>query len=217
LRPDCRRSGLGRLLSLGRFLFMARFPARFGQETLAELRGYLNEIGQSPFWESVGRPFFEREFTEADFLSGLGNKSFIRDLMPRHPLYTALLPTGAREVIGRVHNDTRPAKALLEAEGFASINEVDIFDAGPVLQAETSHLRSVRETRPYLISECGADAELPVKSFHAANGRLEFRACLARARVESPSSCVLSQSAAQLLGLSVGDTVYLVSARPDGV
>jgi arginine N-succinyltransferase len=213
LHPDCRKSGLGRLLSLARFLFMAQFPERFREHSLAELRGYINEEGKSPFWECVGKLFFESEFTDADFLSGLGNKSFIRDLMPRHPLYTNLLPYQAQEVIGRVHNNTRPAKALLESEGFAEINCVDIFDAGPVVQATTRKIRTIAESKWLPLREIVDDDELPETPWHAANGLLAFRACLARAEI-SDDGLRLGASAAERLQVQTGDHVRLATARP---
>ena len=213
LRPDQRRSGLGRLLSLGRFLFMARFPERFSEHTLAELRGYLDETGRSPFWENVGKPFFDSEFTHADFLSGLGNKSFIRDLMPRHPLYTNLLAPDAQAVIGRVHRHTQPAKALLESEGFAVIDEVDIFDAGPILQTETQRIRSVAECRVFTLAAIADEADLPAEAWHAGNARLDFRACRTRATIGA-DSCTLPASTAAALRVRLGDAVQLVPARP---
>lgn len=212
LHPNHRRDGLGRLLSLGRFLFMAQFPHRFRGQTLAELRGHLDENGDSPFWQRVGKPFFETEFTDADFLSGLGNKSFIRDLMPRHPFYTNLLPPDVQEVIGRVHHQTEPAKALIEAEGFSTINEVDIFDAGPILQAETRSIRTIAARRNFRIAGLVDEEVLPGTPWHAANRALEFRACIARAEVEE-GKCLLSSRAAQTLQLGLGDTVQLAPAR----
>jgi arginine N-succinyltransferase len=98
LKPAFRKAGLGQLLSLARFLFMAAFPQRFDDRVIAELRGFTDEKGLSPFWESVGRHFFFQSFAEADFLSGIGQKDFIRDLMPRYPIYPALLPLVAQAV-----------------------------------------------------------------------------------------------------------------------
>jgi arginine N-succinyltransferase len=64
--------------------------------------------------------------------------------MPRHPLYVAYLPQVAQDVIGKVHTATEPARRLLEQEGLYYEGFVDIFDAGPVLQARVNELRSVR-------------------------------------------------------------------------
>src|SRR4051812_23204367 len=135
LRADCRRGGLGRLLSLARLVFMRGFPKRFDPIVIAELRGYLDQENKSPFWEWVGRHFFEHDFYQADGLSGLGNKEFIADLMPKHPIYVPLLPPSVQAVIGRVHHEAVPALNLLLGEGFVQTTEVDIFDAGPLVRA----------------------------------------------------------------------------------
>ena len=138
LHPKLRTSGLGRLLSLGRFLFMAAFPARFDAEVIAELRGFLDDENRSPFWDSVGRHFFQDDFHAADVLSGLGEKDFIRDLMPRHPIYIPLLPPEVQVVVGRVHRENRARQAPAARGGLhGETDEVDIFDAGPLVRAET--------------------------------------------------------------------------------
>jgi hypothetical protein len=46
-------------------------------------------------------------------------------------------------VIGQVHPNTAPARAILEKEGFSWRGSVDIFDAGPVLEAETDAISAV--------------------------------------------------------------------------
>jgi arginine N-succinyltransferase len=145
LHPDYRTGTNGKLLSKSRLLFIAQFPHLFSEKLIAELRGYQRPDGSSPFWDSLGRHFFQMDFSRADALvSSSGKKSFIADLMPRHPLYTAYLPKEAQEAIGNVHVDTEPARKLLEEEGFFYEGYIDIFDAGPVMLARVSKLRSSR-------------------------------------------------------------------------
>ena len=78
--------------------------------------------------------------------------------MPRHPLYVAYLPKEAQEVIGRVHQATEPARHLLEQEGLYYEGFVDIFDAGPVLQARVNELRAVRTSKLVQAATDGAAA-----------------------------------------------------------
>ena len=66
------------------------------------LRGKLDADGRSPFWEGLGRHFFAMDYSRADYLTGIGKKSFIAELMPRYPVYTRLLASEARAVIQRV-------------------------------------------------------------------------------------------------------------------
>ena len=75
------------------------------------------------------------------------SKKFIADLMPKHPIYIPLLPTEAREVIGKVHDNTRPALAVLEKEGFEFRNLVDIFDGGPTMHCSIDQIRAIRESQ----------------------------------------------------------------------
>lgn len=211
LRADRRRGGLGRLLSLARFLFLAAYPKRFDATVIAEMRGYIDQTGRSPFWEAVGRQFFEFDFYTADALSGLGNKAFIADLMPRHPIYIPLLPPGVQAVIGKVHHDTQPALALLQSEGFAITGEVDIFDAGPLVRAAVADIRTIRERRSAPI----VDVLSPAHSGNPhllANHRLDFRACLGP--VEPQGEGVrLTGECLDALDLKVGDQVSYVPLK----
>lgn len=146
LAPEYRRDGNGALLSKARLMFVAAFRDRFATSIVAEMRGVIDEHGRSPFWEAVCRPFFHMDFSHADRLVGLGNKSIIAELMPRHPIYTALLPEAARAVIGAVHPHTAPARALLESEGLRFGDYIDIFDGGATLEARIDLLRIVKES-----------------------------------------------------------------------
>ena len=146
LHPDYRSGNNGKWLSKSRFLFIAQFPHLFTEKLIAEMRGYQGEDGRSPFYEGLGRHFFKMDFNHVDELTGLGKKSFIAELMPRQPMYVAYLPDDAQEVIGKVHRSTAPARKLLEQEGMHFEGYVDIFDAGPVLQARVSELRAMRES-----------------------------------------------------------------------
>ena len=109
--------------------------------------------GRSPFYEGLGRHFFKMDFDHVDGLTAIGKKSFIAELMPRQPLYVAYLPEDAQDVIGQVHSSTAPARRLLEQEGMHFEGYVDIFDAGPVLQARVSELRAVRDSALAVVAD----------------------------------------------------------------
>ncbi|MGH8021330.1 MAG: arginine N-succinyltransferase [Opitutaceae bacterium] len=214
LDPARRSGGLGRLLSLARFLFMAAFPKRFDASVIAELRGWLDEDGRSPFWESVGRHFFDRDYISADFLSGLGNKAFIEDLMPEYPIYLSLLPPAVQAVIGRVHRDTEPALKLLLAEGFATMDEVDIFDAGPLLRATLAEVRSVKECRIAIVRDIADETTSDPESI-IANRALGFRACLGRIRENEDGTVTIPRAIAEALRVAKGGDITYVAARGD--
>nr|WP_180206177.1 arginine N-succinyltransferase [Pseudomonas sp. SbOxS1]NYU06395.1 arginine N-succinyltransferase [Pseudomonas sp. SbOxS1] len=209
LRPDQRWGSNGRLLSLGRLLLVAEFPHLFGEKLIAELRGSADETGCSPFWDSVGRHFFKMDFSHADHLSGLGNKSFIAELMPRQPLYTCLLTERARAVIGKPHPNSEPALKILTAEGFSHQGYIDIFDAGPVIEAPVSGIRTVRDSQHLQLAIGTPDEQAPVWLIH--NRRLEnCRVTAAPARLTGGNSLMVDRLTAKRLQLQPGDSVRAV-------
>ncbi len=142
LDPDYR--GNGHWLSKARYLLMGQFQNRFQSHVIAELRGWVDDNEQSPFWNAIGQQFFDMDFDTADKLCGTGSNQFITELMPKHPIYTCMLPQQARDVIGQPNAAGLRAMELLEEEGFVYDKVVDIFDGGPLLKAKVSNLRSVR-------------------------------------------------------------------------
>ncbi len=146
LSPRYRASGVGGLLSRSRFMFLAQFRERFPQRLCAELRGHFDGNGTSPFWRAVGSHFYQIDFNAADYLTSHGRRAFLAELMPRFPVYVELLSQEAQDCVGQTHNDTVPARRMLEAEGLRYENHIDIFDAGPVLECHIADLRTVRES-----------------------------------------------------------------------
>lgn len=147
VRPEHRANGVGRALAQCRYVLMATAPQRFHESVVSELRGVVSPEGVSPFWEAVGRHFFRMDFAEADKLSAITDNQFILDLMPQHPIYVDLLSAEARAVIGACHADGQGAQRLLEWEGFAFSNVVDIFDAGPLMSVKRDNIRTLRESK----------------------------------------------------------------------
>jgi arginine N-succinyltransferase len=213
-----RRGTNGLLLSKCRLLFIAEFADRFAAKVIAELRGRVDEAGRSPFWDGLGRHFFAMEFTTADYLTGIGQKSFIAELMPRHPVYVNLLPESARDAIGAVHRDTAPARALLEQEGFRYEGYVDIFDAGPTVECFRDNVDAVRRScvMPVVVGE-----EDPVPDsltddilWLVSNRRFEdFRALVTAAPARTDRLPLLPYVAAALQ-VDEGDFVRAVPLRP---
>lgn len=205
LHPEYRKHGSGRLLSLFRFLFMIEHRERFEPEIIAEMRGAVDENGRTPFWEAVGRHFFDIDFPEADYLS-VKNKRFIADLMPRSPIYIPLLPNDARAVIGKVHPSTEPALKLLKNEGFEFRDLVDIFEAGPMLHCTLEHVRTARQRSEAILADTTEEEILPADKI-VTSPRLDFRACAAGVREASEKGITLTKETADALELQPGDRV----------
>lgn len=227
LLPDFRGSGGGRLLSLSRFLYMAAHLKRFANETIAEMRGYQNERGESPFWNAIGSHFFPIDFPRADALSMI-NKQFIEDLMPQYPIYLELLPDDAIAVLGKVHHQTEPALEMLKRQGFVQKDLVDIFDAGAVVHCNTREIAAVRNTRPCIFNRI-----LDLGTFRAQNERVPHDGKSMRASLISAENprfqCTLGYcqsdgvsnnqelvaidaEAAEHLKVGLGDRVWVLSS-----
>lgn len=208
LHPGERAGGLGMLLARARYLFIAAHRARFADRVLAELRGIIDEAGGSPFWDGLAGRFFGMNFQDADQFNAVRGHQFIADLFPKHPIYIAMLPESARAVIGLPHPSGRAAMRMLENEGFAYENYVDIFDGGPTMLAKTDQVRTIRDAknaRVVAIDEDGGDAAL------VARGRLaEFRCAYATVRA-SADGVVLGRDGATALGVTEDDVISHVA------
>lgn len=214
LDPDYRNGKNGYLLSKSRFLFMAAFRDRFMQKVVAEMRGVIDEAGHSPFWESVGSRFFSMSFSEADYLCGTGQKSFIAELMPKHPLYLDYLSEEAKGVIGQTHPQTAPARAVLEAEGFRYMNYIDIFDGGPTLECDIDRVRAIRKSRLLKVSLGEqADNSLPL-CLVANDSYADFRAILLNVDPHG-DSMLLSAEQAEILRCGPGDSLRVVTLNAE--
>lgn len=203
LHPGERAGGLGMLLARSRYLFIAMHRARFADRILAELRGVIDEAGGSPFWDGVAGRFFGMNFQQADEFNAIHGNQFIADLMPKHPIYTAMLSESARSVVGLPHPSGRAAMRMLENEGFAFENYVDIFDGGPTMTARTDQVVTVRDSRAasvVAVEDGGAPSII-------ARGTLgEFRACHARVK-PGADGVTIDQKAAVALSIDPGQEI----------
>lgn len=206
LREPFRKGRNGRVLSKFRLLFMAQFKQRFAKQVIAEMRGVSDENGRSPFWAWLEKHFFTMDFPSADYLTGIGEKTFIAELMPRFPIYVNMLDKSAQEVVGKVHHNTLPALKLLQSEGFRYRGYVDIFDAGPTVEAEVSQLRTVRNSR--LLTVKIGQPEVS-ESMLVCNTKLaDFRACQAEVNCCGDYVVLTAKQAAALL-VEEGELVRL--------
>lgn len=212
LLPEARQTGAGSLLSRARFMFMAEFPERFAESVIAEMRGVSNAKGVSPFWEGLGRKFFTIEFSQADYLTGTGNKAFVAELMPKHTLYIHLLPREARKVIGQVHENTQPARKMLEQEGFQYQGYIDIFDAGPTLCSRVKDIRTIRRSR-YCKVLIGTPQPGERQYLISNTSRQEFRCTQAPLHISDHGCAILSPEMATALRVEEGHSVRISPLR----
>lgn len=218
LDPRYRGTSAESLLRRARLMFIAQYPERFAEILALAFPGYLDESGDSPFWNSVGRHFFVRDYQEINTLAGVRSKSFIAEVMPQFPLYLALLTPQARAAIGREHPAHEPALAEMLAEGFLRSRHVDIFDAGPVIKAERSRLSSFRRAAWHPVRIRPAHALPDAEPAMVANQhRDDFRCVVARYALSPTGQLMLSPEHAELLGVEEGRAVLVAPLALPGV
>ncbi len=210
LSESHRKNNNGRFLSRFRFLFIGEHQERFAKTVIAEMRGVSDKHGRSPFWNWLEEHFFSMDFPTADYLTGIGKKVFIAELMPKYPIYVNLLSQAAQDVINQVHPHTVPAVRLLEAEGFARRGYVDIFDGGPTVEASVKNIKTINQSLrcQVIIGEVQSTdnyiiCNSLVENFRATQAPLSLRA--------TAKQVVISQDVANALMVTEGDWVRLVS------
>ncbi len=200
-----RPEKLGKQISLIRFLYIGMFRNRFEERVLCELTAPQSKEGRSEFWEAFGRRFTGLPYQEADRLSH-SNKEFIQRLFPEEDIYLTLLDSKARFVLGRVGEDTMPAKHLLESVGFRYANEVDPFDGGPHYICKTDEVETIRSGGwKQVVQQDKAPMEKSGLVGSEASGK--FIGCSSSAKVVD-DQITLPQTSLDLLKIKPGDRVF---------
>ncbi len=203
LHPDARAGGLGLLLARSRYLFIRAHRAIFADRIIAELRGVIDTAGGSPFWDGIAGRFFGMNFQAADEFNAMNGNQFIADLMPKHPVYVAMLSDDARRVIGTPHPSGRAAMRMLENEGFAFENYIDIFDGGPTMTARTDQVRTLRDAMTSTVTAVQSGGKRAL----ASSGQWQdFRAAFAHVQ-ELADGIAIDADAARALGVGLGDSI----------
>ena len=208
LAPGYRghREKLGSLLSLVRFHFLGMHREHFQPHIIAELMGPLTPDSNTLFWEFFGRRFINLSYSEADAFCQ-HSKEFMLSLLPKEEIYLSTLPAEARNLVGKVGEETKPAKAMLEKQGFTYRDRCDPFDGGPYLEAEVDRIPLVQATKRLTLAagEPPAGAATAFVSCAADRG-LGFRAVRSACSVDG-HGVRLPKDVASALGARPGDTV----------
>jgi arginine N-succinyltransferase len=148
-------------------------------------------------------------FQDADYFNAINGNQFIADLMPKHPVYVAMLSMSARSAIGVPHPTGRAAMRMLENEGFSFDGYVDIFDGGPTMTARTDNVKSIANAKAAMISS--TDLEHGEKAILAYGQLADFRSCYGMRAFDEKGCVAIDARAAGLLGLEAGDRVWSVA------
>ena len=212
LLPDYRRDGLGAFLSRCRFLMLAEFPKLFADVVIAEIRGVSDGKGGAPFYDSLAKHFFHMTFEEADSNSAIRGNQFIADLMPKYPIYVNLLPESAREVIGQPLEASRPAMMMLQNQGFTFQGYVDIFDAGPTVEAERSKIKTVERSKKAKISQVVDAWNGSEKHMISTTQLPDFYICRDMLETAEDGTAIITRNTAEKLKVEVGDAIRYAPA-----
>ncbi len=207
LQKNYRYRGMGKGLSLSRFFFMHCFPNRFMDPLFTELRGVIVN-GKSPFWNHVGYHFCPIDLEKALQLR-IETPECIPQFLPKHPLYVSLLHPEAQKAIGQTNQNTQPAYTILTQQGFVFSEKIDVFDAGPRMQADRENipfLRKIRETKIKTLTTVQESDE----AFLVSNTSLHFRSCHTPGQIDANGEMILPPDVAEALLLQKGDRVCYV-------
>lgn len=201
LSEKARQQGLGKLLSLSRFHFMAAFPLRFTDQLFADMRGIIHPNGDCPFWDGVGRHFLPLPFTK--FMELRDQKEDpISSLMPSLPIYIDLLPESVKNAIGQTHVNTHPALKMLLELGFSPTGEVDLYDAGPRVIAKTSSIKTIKESKTIIIDSIAKELNAPPRLI--SNENLDFKSAWGQIDIKSRT---IDKQTAEALDVKIGNTI----------
>jgi arginine N-succinyltransferase len=191
-------------------LFIAAHSQRFSEAVITEIVGFSSDEGHSPFWDAVGKHFFDLPYAEAERLCGLESRTFLAELMPQYPIYVPMLPKAAQDCIGRIHPDGQEAFDILEREGFETNSYIDLFDGGPTLYARTPGIRSIAQSQTGT-AKPGASIDA-LGSYLVSNDSLkDYRAIVADLDYQAGQPVRLSAEMCAALNVTEGSPIRLIA------
>ncbi len=211
LLPDYRHNQNGRFLSRSRFMLIADFPKRFDELIFAEMRGYLDENNRSPFWDHFTSKFFDLSYDRANFINSVDGTQFISDLMPKFPIYLDLLDDKLKAVIGRTNDDTIGAIKILQKEGLQFRDYIDIFDGGPVVQADVHHINTIANSHVSKVVKIVDDSVKLGERYIISNCAIDdYRIVAQPLLVDDNNEITINQSTASALNIELNASIRCI-------
>ncbi|MCW8354579.1 arginine N-succinyltransferase [Marinomonas pontica] len=119
------------------------------------------------------------------------------------------LPEAAQDAIGVIHEDSDQSADILLNEGFEFRGYVDIFDAGPSIEARTESLRTIAQQKMDKALSLTDKAKGPMHLISA--GHLEhFRVTAAHAEPQV-AGLAIEKATQERLGISSGHRIQWVA------
>ncbi len=188
-------------------LYFGAFPQRFPERIIGEYRGNYDENGNSLFWKNFIK-FFVKGMNYKEYLQILdkGLESEIISLLPSGPIFTDLLPSSVKEIIGQTHPEARPAFKLNIRNGMKNTGHISYSSGAPILEAPFSKIASF--TTSTVVKKIEKNFES--KKFLISNSQsgLGFRVCYAPLLSHPDRTVTINSSTANALNVTIGSKVY---------
>ncbi len=194
------------LLVQAALLVVASRRGQYAERLIAELPGPRDSAGQSPFWQGLGRHFFSGDPQAAAQAHGAAWRTHVAALLPRQAVYTSFLPAPAQAAIAQAHADALLLRDVLEQAGLRYSHHVNVEDAGPVLEAPTDDLPTVRQARRWTLAESREESG-PGRLILTTTPGGSWCAARLRARADA-TTLVVTADALQQLGVAAGAQVW---------
>lgn len=198
------------LLSRARLMFIAAHAQRFAEAVITEIVGYSDDEGRSPFWDALGKHFFDLPYPEAERLCGLESRTFLAELMPQYPIYVPMLPQAAQDCIGRIHPDGQEAFDILEREGFETNSYIDLFDGGPTLYARLASIRSIAQSQTAAVTT-SEDIDARGRYLVSNDSFKDYRAIVADLDYHAGRPVALSAEMRTALNVTEGNAIRVIA------
>ncbi len=208
LLHEYRHTGIGVLLSKARFIFMKLFEQRFSNKVFAEMRGFINEDGESPFWNEVGKNLFNINYKQAESMRFYKTKEFADQLIKADQIDLKLLSVQAIDSIGKPHDSTKPAYNMLVNENFTYQQCVHAFDAGPVLVANLKDIAILSKLKSYTLIKI--EDVIDEDECMVTNSIIYFRAMIGPVKFIGSDQICLEANMVQHMNLSINDQVQVI-------
>lgn len=179
LSPKFQGQGMGRLLSLGRLAFINSHRQSFKDNLMADIRGWRNAKGISPFWSGFSSKFFDVTLEQAEELSAT-DCEFLSNALPSSPIHLDLLEDAVLSCIGKPNDGSIGAVKLLCSAGFLKRNFCNVLDGGPALECSTSSTVVAQTER---IAAHFSDETLFEPALHYSGAGFGFRAIISKADI----------------------------------
>jgi arginine/ornithine N-succinyltransferase beta subunit len=101
---------------------------------IAQLPGPRDAAGLSPVWQGLGRHFHAQDLDAARRQHGPDWERHVATLLPRHLVYSSLLPAAAQAALGQAAPQAEALRQALVQSGFGWRDHVGLADGGPVLE-----------------------------------------------------------------------------------